>query len=143
VAAGKFSDQTAYLNERLLEWVDISLKSVTSDYFAAYVHGESMQPKINNGDICLFRKYSGGSRQGKIFLIQARSLRDTETAEFFVIKKYVRQTPPKQTNEDSDQNAAIHLVSEKSRFSPIVLYGLQDEDVQTIAEFGIKMIKKI
>lgn len=135
VAAGKFSDDTDYAHEMPLGWIDINLKLSSRDYFATYVRGESMQPKINDGDLCLFKKYGGGSRQGKIFLIQARSLRDAETAESFVVKKYVRQTPPKNSGEDADADAVIHLISENPRFSPIVLYGLQDEDVQTIAEF--------
>lgn len=139
VAAGKFSDGAAYFNEPPLGWVDIPLKAPSEDYFVTYVYGESMQPKINNGDLCLFRKYTGGSRQGKIFLIQARSLRDSETAESFVVKKYMRQTPPKHSGEDAETNAVIHLISENPRFSPIILYGLKDEDVQTIAEF-IKVI---
>ncbi len=139
VAAGKFSDDSDKSNEHPLGWIDLNLKAPSEDYFATYVYGESMQPKINHGDLCLFRKYTGGSRQGKIFLIQARSLRDSETAESFVVKKYMRQTPPKHTGEDADANAVIHLISENSRFSPIILYGLKDEDVQTIAEF-IKVV---
>ncbi len=140
VAAGKFSDNDQYADSTPLGWVEVNLKSSSADYFATYVQGESMQPRINNGDLCLFRKYTGGSRQGKVFLIQARSLRDPESAESFVIKKYVRQTPPKTTNDsDTEQDTVIHLVSENPRFSPIILYGLKDEDVQTIAEF-IKLL---
>ncbi|AZZ35395.1 hypothetical protein CIK05_00790 [Bdellovibrio sp. qaytius] len=136
VAAGKFSDNETYSDTAPLGWVELNLKAASSDYFAAYVQGESMQPRIKNGDLCLFRKYTGGSRQGKVFLIQARSLRDPETAEGFVIKKYVRQTPARAANEyDEEQDSVIHLVSENSRFSPIILYGLKDDDVQTIAEF--------
>lgn len=136
VAAGKFSENETYADSVPLGWIEVNLKAASPDYFAAYVQGESMQPRINNGDLCLFRKYTGGSRQGKIFLIQARSLRDPETAEGFVIKKYVRQTPPKTINEpDDERDAVIHLVSENPRFSPIIMYGLKDEDVQTIAEF--------
>lgn len=139
VAAGKFSDEKEYSQEPPLGWVDVNIKSSSSDYFAAYIHGESMQPRISDGDLCLFKRYSGGTRQGKIFLIQARSLRDTETAESFVIKKYMRQTPPKHSGDDAESSAVIHLISENPRFSPIVLYGLKDDDVQTIAEF-IKVI---
>jgi len=92
-----------------------------------------MQPPISDGALCLFRKYTGGSRQGKIFLIQARSLFDAETGEAFVVKKYMRQTPPRSTEYEED--TVIHLISENPRFSPIILYGLDDDEVQTIAEF--------
>lgn len=137
VAAGHFSNDKEYSDEPPLGWVDLNLKSSSKDYFATYVQGESMSPKIKDGDLCLFRKYNGGSRQGKIFLIQARSLNDSETGEGFVIKKYMRQTLPRTTEDD--QPSVIHLISENPKFSPIILYGLSDDEVQTIAEF-IKVI---
>lgn len=138
VAAGKFAAESD-LNEDQppLGWIDVNLKGSAQDYFAAFVQGESMQPRITDGDLCLFRKYSGGSRQGKIFLIQARSLHDAETGEAFVVKKYMRQTPPRSPgSEKADTSeSVIHLISENPRFSPIILYGLKDEEIQTIAEF--------
>lgn len=134
VAAGKFSEEGDLSDDQApLGWVEASIKGGHQDYFAAFVYGESMQPRISNGDLCLFRKYTGGSRQGRIFLIQARSLHDAETGEAFVVKKYMRQTPPKSTNENSE--TVIHLISENPRFSPIILYSLKDEEIQTIAEF--------
>ncbi|MCM2352701.1 MAG: helix-turn-helix domain-containing protein [Pseudobdellovibrio sp.] len=132
VAAGLFGNERE-TSEQPLGWVDANIRSGASEYFASFVHGESMQPRISDGSLCLFRKYSGGSRQGKIFLVRAQGLKNSETGEAFVLKKYVRQTPPR-TNQAEDP-AIIHLISENPRFSPIVLVGLQDEDVQTIAEF--------
>lgn len=136
VAAGKFSnDSSTYEKQTPLGWVDVNLKSSSKDYFAAFVQGESMHPRISSGDLCLFRLYGGGSRQGKIFLIQARSLLDSETGESFVIKKYMRQTPPKSGGHEDSSETVIHLISENPRFSPIILYGLNDDEIQTIAEF--------
>lgn len=135
VAAGIFSSEGIYGDTNPLGWIDIHLKSPSSDYFAAFVYGESMQPRISDGDLCLFRRYSGGSRQGKVFLLQARSLHDSETGEAFVVKKYIRQTPPKSSADLSGSESVIHLISENPRFSPIILYGLKDEEIQTIAEF--------
>ncbi len=132
VAAGKFSESSE-TEVTPLGWIDASIKGSTKDYFACFVNGDSMSPRIENGSLCLFKKYQGGSRQGKIFLIQARGLNDTETGESFVVKKYMRQTPARA--ENADQPAVIHLISENSRFSPIVLVGLSDEEVQAIAEF--------
>jgi len=138
VAAGRFSDgqETA---ENPIGWVDANLRGSTQEYFASYVYGESMQPKISDGDLCLFKKYTGGTRQGRIFLIQAQGLKSNETGESFVLKKYSRQTPPR--TADKEDPAVIHLISENPRFSPIVLIGLQDEDVQTIAEF-VRVVAK-
>ncbi|OYZ15225.1 MAG: hypothetical protein B7Y39_16525 [Bdellovibrio sp. 28-41-41] len=138
VAAGQFGNSELFNEVVPIGWVDASLKTDNVDYFAAFVRGESMQPKINDGDLCLFRRYTGGSRQGHIFLIQARGLKNSETGESFVIKKYVRQTPSRQS-EDDDMSI-IHLVSENPKFSPIILMGAADDEIQVIAEF-IKIIK--
>lgn len=136
VAAGRFAGDTDLTTaEPPLGWIDVNLKGSAEGYFAAFVYGDSMQPRISNGDLCLFRKYNGGSRQGRIFLIQARSLHDAETGEAFVVKKYMRQTPPKISGSESGSESVIHLISENPRFSPIILYGLKDEEIQTIAEF--------
>lgn len=132
VAAGKFSEGRE--NEAIpLGWIEAGIKGSTKDYFACFVNGDSMLPRIENGSLCLFKKYQGGSRQGKIFLIQARGLSDTETGESFVVKKYMRQTPSR--SENPERPAVIHLISENSRFSPIVLVGLSDDEIQTVAEF--------
>lgn len=134
VAAGYFVNPEPHDLPTPLGWVDAGLRSNLSDeYFAAYVKGESMEPRITNGALCLFRRYMGGSRQNRIFLLQARGLKDTETGESFVIKKYVRQTAPRKSEDD--EPSVIHLVSENPRFSPVVLVGVTDEQIQTIAEF--------
>lgn len=133
IAAGKFADSSEVI-ENPNGWVDAGIRGNTQDYFASYVYGESMQSKIQDGDLCLFKKYTGGTRQGRIFLIRAQGLKSNDTGESFVVKKYSRQTPSRQAAKE-DTPAVIHLISENPRFSPIVLVGLQDEDVQTIAEF--------
>lgn len=138
VMAGKFSTSHE-TDEHPIGWVDAGLRGNLDDYYAAFVYGESMQPKISDGDLCLFKKYSGGSRQGKIFLVRAQGLTSSETGESFVVKKYVRQTPARV--DAGDQPSVIHLISENPRFSPIVLVGVQDEDVQTLAEF-IRVLPK-
>ncbi|MBL7542714.1 MAG: LexA family transcriptional regulator [Bdellovibrionaceae bacterium] len=138
VAAGRFGNSELTHESTPIGWVDASLKNDNSDYFAAFVRGQSMQPKINDGDLCLFKRYTGGSRQGHIFLIQARGLKNSETDESFVVKKYVRQTPGRQS-EDDDMSI-IHLVSENSKFPPIILMGASDDEIQVLAEF-IRVIK--
>lgn len=138
VAAGKFIESKFDEDIKPIGWVDANLRSENSDYFAAFVRGESMLPKISDGDLCLFRRYSGGSRQGHTFLIQARGLKDSETGESFVVKKYVRMTPSRQS--ESDDLSVIHLVSENSKFPPIILMGASDDEVQVIAEF-VRVLK--
>lgn len=133
IAAGAFSNPQIASELAPIGWVDANVRSSASDYFAAFVKGHSMQPLIADGALCLFRRYTGGTRQGRIFLIQARGLVDNETGESFVIKRYQRQTPAR--TMQLEEPAVIHLISENPKFPPMVLVGLEDSEVQTIAEF--------
>ncbi len=133
VAAGKFAEGTEIEELIPIGWVEAPIKADVADYFASYVKGDSMSPKINDGDLVLFKKYTGGSRQGHVFLIQARGLKDVVTGESFVIKKYQRITPPRQSEDD--EPSVVHLLSENPKYPPIILMGATDEDVQVLAEF--------
>ncbi len=133
VAAGKFAQPHSTESIKPSGWVDARIRANEEQYFAAVVRGESMEPLIKNGSLCLFKKYTGGSRQGKIFLVQAGGLQNPETGDAFVVKKYQRQTPAKTSDDESC--AVIHLVSVNPLYPPIVLVGLDDDSVSTIAEF--------
>lgn len=139
VVAGLFHQTESYENVEPLGWVDANIRGNTEDYFATFIQGDSMSPKIESGDLVIFKKYTGGSRQGRIFLIQARGLKNSETGESFVIKKYHRVTPARSESEESG-TSIVHLISENTKYPPIVLVGLSDDDVQTLAEF-VRVIK--
>jgi len=59
-----------------------------SDLFACQVIGESMNKIIPNGSICLFRKYTGGSRNGKIVLVEHSDFTDVDFGSCLTIKEY-------------------------------------------------------
>ncbi len=132
VAAGSFADGKEVDSIEPIGWMDANIKGPTSNYFAAFVHGQSMEPRIPDGSLCLFRRYNGGTRQGRVFLLQARGLVNNETGESFVVKKYMRQTEARTSEEET---SVIHLISENPRFPPIVLVGISDHEIHTIAEF--------
>ncbi len=62
------------------------------DLFAAHVVGKSMEPRIPDGSLNLFRLHPAGSRQGKILLIQRFGVLD-ETARF-TVKRYTSRKRP-------------------------------------------------
>lgn len=71
-------------------WIDVSDYGVNlkgNDYFVAYAKGDSMTPKINDGDLCLFQWYKGGSRNGEIVLTQCHDV-DGDYNARYTIKKY-------------------------------------------------------
>lgn len=131
VAAGVFSDETYDIEPQ--GWVIISKKGTLKDYFVVRVTGRSMEPTISSGALCLLRRYSGGSRNGKILLVQARGMVDPESGGSFVIKRYQRITP---VGEDEDRkNVIVHLLSDNPNYPPIVLKKLQEEEISTPAVF--------
>ena len=84
-AAGNFSELQSEKNYKLIEGPDNILGT---DYFACKVVGESMNRVIPNGSICLFKKYTGGSRNGKIVLVENIDIQDPDFNSAFTIKTY-------------------------------------------------------
>ena len=71
-------------------WLDATGHGFTPDpkrHFAVYAKGNSMLPRIQDGDICVFERYSGGSRNGEIVLTQCNGT-DPDTECNYTIKKY-------------------------------------------------------
>jgi SOS-response transcriptional repressor LexA len=44
---------------------------VTPEMFVARIQGRSMEPHIPDGSLCIFRHHYGGSREGKLVLVEA------------------------------------------------------------------------
>lgn len=85
-AAGSFSEMQTEKDYTLIEGPEN--KNLNSDYFACEIIGESMNRVIPNGAICLFKKYTGGSRNGKIVLVENRDIQDEDFNSAFTIKTY-------------------------------------------------------
>ncbi len=66
-AAGKFGESMEVEPE---DWVETPERlRLTEDMFVAHVSGRSMEPKIPDGSLCVFRYNVTGSRQGKFVLV--------------------------------------------------------------------------
>lgn len=87
-AAGTFSDPQA-LEDGATEWVELpEWVKPQPGLFVAQVVGESMNKRIPNGAWCLFRANPQGTRNGKIVVVQHRSISDPETGGSYTIKRY-------------------------------------------------------
>lgn len=83
-AAGKLGEEMAVEPE---DWVPAPEgMRPAEDLFVAHVVGKSMEPRIPEGSLNLFRFHPAGSRQGKILLIQRFGSVD-ESAQF-TVKRY-------------------------------------------------------
>jgi DUF2075 family protein len=86
VAAGSFSEVQS-VDEMLWFALPDGVRP-SADLFVCQVIGESMNKVISNGAYCLFRKYSGGSRNGQIVLVESTSIQDTDYGSCYTIKEY-------------------------------------------------------
>ncbi|MFY7947295.1 MAG: DUF3427 domain-containing protein [Bacteroidia bacterium] len=102
-AAGTFSEMQYEKEYKLIEGPE---NSKGKGYFACEIIGESMNRIIPNGSICIFKPYQGGSRNGKIVLIENRDIQDPDFNSAFTIKTY---TSEKTVTEESWAHETIIL----------------------------------
>lgn len=134
-AAGSFSDPQT-LEEGATEWVELPewVKPQPS-LFVAQVMGESMNKRIPNGTWCLFRANPQGTRNGKIVVVQHRSISDPETGGSYTVKRYRSE---KVVDEDGGwRHERIELVPESdvTGFEVIPVQVADADDVAVIAEW--------
>ena len=101
--------------------------------FVARAIGHSMEPRIHDEDLCVFRADVVGSREGKIVLVQYRGPEDPETGGAYTLKKYSSE----KTREEggaSWRHTRITLSPENPDFKPIVLTPEAEGDIQVVAQ---------
>lgn len=137
IAAGSFSELQELEKVKYIELDSIENRD---DYFACTVIGESMNKIIPNGSICLFKKYSGGSRNGLITLVEGRNIADLEFGSNYTIKEY---SSKKLTDEEGWHHEEIVLLPQSydSNFEPIILRDEETIDFKTLGIF-VKVLKK-
>lgn len=125
-AAGKLGEEMEAAEE---DWVRApeGLK-LDADLFVAHVVGRSMEPRIPDGSLNLFRFHPVGSRQGKILLIQRFGALD-ETARY-TVKRYTSRKV--QTGEDQWEHERIRLEPLNPEFEA---WDAGPEDFAVVAEW--------
>ena len=101
--------------------------------FVVQASGQSMEPKIHDGDLCVMRKYSGGSRQGKIVLAQHRDCYDPDTGGAYSIKQYASEKVV--TDDGSWRHEKITLVPLNPKYRPITVEEDGGDGYKIVAEF--------
>jgi hypothetical protein len=99
-----------------------------TDLFVAHVVGRSMEPRIPDGSLNLFRFHPVGSRQGKILLIQRFGAID-ETARY-TVKRYTSKRV--QTGEDEWAHERILLEPLNPEFEA---WDVGPQDFAVVAEW--------
>lgn len=117
-----FDDYNRIPEEEAEGWVDVSGVGFRPNdkMFVVHAIGDSMQPKINDGDLCVFEVYGSGkagSRDGKIVLTQCED--DTDYGCGFTIKEYHSE---KEYHEDGSwEHTKIEQIPLNSKYENIEL----------------------
>lgn len=115
-AAGNFSELQTVSD---CEWIEIPTRYKPSkDLFACTIIGESMNKVIPNGSICLFRKYSGGSRNGQIVLVEHTNIQDPDFGSGYTVKEY-RSKKNVDNEQLSHQSITLKPLSYDSQYRDI------------------------
>jgi SOS-response transcriptional repressor LexA len=126
-AAGKLGEEMESVEE---DWVRAPEGvRLGRDLFVAHVVGRSMEPRIPDGSLNLFRLHPAGSRQGKILLIERFGVLD-EIARY-TVKRY---TSTKVYDEATGewQHDRIRLEPLNPEFEP---WDVEPENFAVVAEW--------
>lgn len=109
-------------------------RPLSAGMFVAQVVGRSMEPRIPDGAWCLFRSPVTGSRQGRIVLVQHRSIQDADAGGSYTVKLYESEKEAGGEEAGGWRHGMIRLLPANPEFEPIVLTGVDEGDVEVIAE---------
>jgi len=130
-AAGNFSELQVHSE---LTWVEPPfIIGVQKGYFICQVFGESMNKKIPNGSYCLFKRDEGGSRNGKIVLVESTNINDSEFGSGYTVKEY-QSSKSISEEEWSHESITLKPLSDRDEYNKIVL---GDDDINDFRVVGI------
>lgn len=114
-------------------WIKVEgVGRLNRSMFVIQAIGSSMEPRIYDGDLCVFRASVIGSRNNKIVLVQHNDYYDAENEGSYSIKKY---TSEKVYDKDTGEwmHERIILKPLNNIFEPIKI--INDDNFMVIGEF--------
>jgi SOS-response transcriptional repressor LexA len=126
-AATKFSEDQELADEEE-GWVRVpeNLK-LTREMFVTHIAGRSMEPLIPDGSLCIFRAGAGGSRTGRVLLIE--KFDENDFAARYTVKRYARQGG---LAESAERESPIRLEPLNHEFEA---FELTSDEFRVVAEF--------
>jgi SOS-response transcriptional repressor LexA len=114
-------------------WIKVEgVGRLNRSMFVIQAIGTSMEPRIMDGDLCIFRANVIGSRNNKIVLVQHNDHFDTDNEGSYSIKKYTSEKVyDKETGEWLHERIILKPLN--SIFEPIII--LNDDNFMVIGEF--------
>ncbi len=127
VAAGKFLENQE-VSEDGWEEAPSDLR-LTKELFVARIAGRSMEPKIPDGSLCVFRQGVTGSRQGRLVLVEQLG---GGANDRYTVKRYASEKS--QRDDGTWSHEKITLVALNPEFESWTLEP-EEEKFRVIAEF--------
>jgi DUF2075 family protein len=117
-----------------LGWMKVEgVSRLNRNMFIVQAAGHSMEPKIKDGNWCVFRTNVTGSREGKIVLVQHHSYYDADNGGSYSIKQY---TSKKSYDENGNwMHEQIILKPLNQNYSPIYIEEENADSFTVIGEF--------
>ncbi len=116
-----------------LGWVKVEgVGRLNRNMFVVEAKGKSMEPRIPDGSLCVFRTNVVGSRNRKIVLVQHQGLFDPDHNGSFTIKTYTSEKSFDETTGEW-RHERIVLEPVNPDFQPIVIEG--EDSFTVIGEF--------
>ena len=119
-------------------WLEVPDMKLDKQMFVARAVGDSMLPKIHDGDFLVFRAEPEGTRQGKIVLAQYRGSHDPDTGGAYTVKKY--NSTKTAGKHGQWQHREITLSPLNSKYKSVVLHPENESDFRIVAEF-VKVLR--
>jgi len=139
-ACGYFDANGSLPEEEAEGWIDVSaqMNKLDKGMFIVHAEGQSMEPKIHDGDLCVFNSSAAGSRQGTIVLVKARDISDP-SASSFTIKKYSSNKVSDEDNGWRHTHITLSPLNPNYRSIEISAEGVEDGEFKIYGEF-VKVI---
>jgi|SRR5579863_1859640 len=128
VAAGKFLENQE-VTEEGWEEAPPELK-LTQEMFLARIAGRSMEPRIPDGSLCVFRAGVTGSRQGRLVLVEALGRGSNDR---YTVKRY--HSEKAQGPDGAWSHQRIRLEPLNPEFEAWDLHPGDEDSLRVIAEF--------
>jgi SOS-response transcriptional repressor LexA len=135
VAAGSFLENPE-ITEDLTDddWEEVPAGSVKPQpgMFVARVVGRSMEPRIPDGSLCVFRRFGAGSREGRLVLVESL---EHGTNDRYTVKRYhSEKTQGPSQEQETWEHSAIRLEPLNPEFEAWYLK-LEENRYRILAEF--------
>lgn len=132
-AAGSFSENQLHSE---LTWVEPpSYIKIRHGDFICKVVGESMNKIIPNGSLCLFNSDSGGSRNGKIVLVESSHIQDAEFGSGCTVKEYGSALKIS-TDGEYQKSIVLKPLSNSLEYKEIILSNDEEFDFRIVGIFS-------